>query len=123
MPTVAASVALSPDHETWVLDDGHRDEIRRLAERLGARYLTRPDNAFAKAGNLNHALGEVQATSSPSWMPITFRRPISCSRPSPICDPRSLSFRRRRISTTSTRSSTNGAATAASSTRRPSSTA
>jgi cellulose synthase (UDP-forming) len=61
LPTVAASVALRPAHETWVLDDGRRDEVRRLAERLGARYLTRPDNAHAKAGNLNHALGVVEA--------------------------------------------------------------
>ncbi len=61
MPTVAASIALAPAHETWVLDDGHRDEVRRLAERLGARYLTRPDNAHAKAGNLNHALSVIEA--------------------------------------------------------------
>jgi cellulose synthase (UDP-forming) len=61
LPTVAASVALRPAHETWVLDDGRREEVRRLAERLGARYLTRPDNAHAKAGNLNHALGVVEA--------------------------------------------------------------
>lgn len=61
LPTIAASVALQPAHETWVLDDGRRDEVRRLAERLGARYLSRPDNAHAKAGNLNHALGVVEA--------------------------------------------------------------
>ena len=61
LPTVAASVALRPAHETWVLDDGRREEVRRLAERLGTRYLTRPDNAHAKAGNLNHALGVVEA--------------------------------------------------------------
>ncbi len=61
MPTIAASVALAPAHETWVLDDGRRDDVRHLAERLGARYLTRPDNAHAKAGNLNHALGEISA--------------------------------------------------------------
>lgn len=61
LPTVAASVALRPDHETWVLDDGKRDEVRRMAEHLGARYLTRPDNAHAKAGNLNHALTVVEA--------------------------------------------------------------
>jgi cellulose synthase (UDP-forming) len=56
MPTIAASVALAPAHETWVLDDGRRPEIQELAERLGARYLTRPDNSHAKAGNLNNAL-------------------------------------------------------------------
>lgn len=61
LPTIAASVALEPEHETWVLDDGRRPEIRDLAERLGARYLTRPDNRHAKAGNLNHALGIVDA--------------------------------------------------------------
>ena len=61
LPTVAASVALRPTHETWVLDDGGRDEVRRMAEQLGARYLTRPDNAHAKAGNLNHALTVVEA--------------------------------------------------------------
>jgi cellulose synthase (UDP-forming) len=61
LPTIAASVALAPEHETWVLDDGRRDEIRELAERLGARYLSRPDNRHAKAGNLNHALERIDA--------------------------------------------------------------
>lgn len=61
LPTVAASVALRPAHETWVLDDGRREDVRLMAERLGARYLTRPDNANAKAGNLNHALTVVRA--------------------------------------------------------------
>jgi cellulose synthase (UDP-forming) len=61
LPTIAAAVALKPAHETWVLDDGKREEIRALAETLGARYLTRPDNKHAKAGNLNHALGHIEA--------------------------------------------------------------
>lgn len=61
LPTIAAAVALEPDHETWVLDDGRRDEVRELAEALGARYLTRPDNEGAKAGNLNHALPYIDA--------------------------------------------------------------
>jgi cellulose synthase (UDP-forming) len=61
LPTIAAAVALKPKHETWVLDDGRRDEIRELAETLGARYLSRPSNAHAKAGNLNHALDHVKA--------------------------------------------------------------
>lgn len=43
-------------HTTYVLDDGRRPEVAALAERLGCRYLTRPDNAHAKAGNLNAAL-------------------------------------------------------------------
>ena len=61
LPTIAAAVALKPRHETWVLDDGRRDEIRELAEALGARYLTRPSNAHAKAGNLNNALQHIDA--------------------------------------------------------------
>ena len=60
LPTIAAAVALQPDHETWVLDDGRRDEVRQLAEQLGARYLARPDNRHAKAGNLNYALERIK---------------------------------------------------------------
>jgi cellulose synthase (UDP-forming) len=44
-------------HTTWVLDDGRRPEVRLLANRFGARYLSRPSNENAKAGNINHALG------------------------------------------------------------------
>jgi cellulose synthase (UDP-forming) len=43
-------------HTTWVLDDGHRDDVRKLAERFGARYLARTTNRHAKAGNINNAL-------------------------------------------------------------------
>jgi cellulose synthase (UDP-forming) len=43
-------------HTTWVLDDGRRPDVDRLAERFGANYLTRPDNDGAKAGNINRAL-------------------------------------------------------------------
>ncbi len=39
-----------------VLDDGHRDEVRALAESLGAGYFQGPKQ-HAKAGNLNHAIG------------------------------------------------------------------
>lgn len=44
-------------HTTYVLDDGRRAEVRSLAERFGARYLSRPTNEHAKAGNINSALG------------------------------------------------------------------
>jgi cellulose synthase (UDP-forming) len=59
LPTIAAAVALAPAHETWVLDDGRRPEVSELARRLGARYLTRSSNEYAKAGNLNHALSVI----------------------------------------------------------------
>jgi cellulose synthase (UDP-forming) len=40
----------------WLLDDGRRDEFRNFAAECGIGYLTRPDNAHAKAGNLNSAM-------------------------------------------------------------------
>lgn len=40
-----------------VLDDGRRPWLAELCRRLGVGYITRPDNAHAKAGNINHALG------------------------------------------------------------------
>lgn len=61
LPTVAAAAALEPAHETWVLDDGNRPEVHRLADQLGVRYLTRTDRSGAKAGNVNHALGVIDA--------------------------------------------------------------
>jgi cellulose synthase (UDP-forming) len=61
LPTIAAAIAMRLPHETWVLDDGARPEIARLATELGARYLARPTHEHAKAGNLNHALAIVDA--------------------------------------------------------------
>ena len=61
VPTIAAAMAMEPAHETWVLDDGQRPEIEELARSLGARYLARPTHEHAKAGNLNHALGIIDA--------------------------------------------------------------
>lgn len=39
-----------------LLDDGKRQEFREFAERAGVEYITRDNNAHAKAGNINHAL-------------------------------------------------------------------
>ena len=61
LPAVAAAVAVRLPHETWVLDDGARPEVERLAAQLGARYLARSDRRDAKAGNVNHALQHVDA--------------------------------------------------------------
>jgi cellulose synthase (UDP-forming) len=54
--TLAGCRALTYPHTTYLLDDGRRPEMRALAELAGARYLTRPDNSHAKAGNINAAL-------------------------------------------------------------------
>jgi cellulose synthase (UDP-forming) len=61
LPTIAAAVAVRLPHETWVLDDGRRPWVEELATALGARYLSRPRNTHAKAGNLNHALQVIDA--------------------------------------------------------------
>ncbi|QNE46508.1 glycosyltransferase [Glaciihabitans sp. INWT7] len=54
--TVTAALAIRGSHVTWVLDDGRSDEVRDLAESLGARYVRRLTSGGAKAGNINHAL-------------------------------------------------------------------
>lgn len=54
--TVIGAVGIAYPHQTFLLDDGRRPELREIAERHGAIYVTRPDNQGAKAGNLNHAL-------------------------------------------------------------------
>ncbi len=60
-PTIAASCALQPAHETWVLDDGDRNWLAELCAAMGARYVSRPVHEAAKAGNLNHALALMAA--------------------------------------------------------------
>ena len=55
--TVLAAREMRMSHETWVLDDGRRAEVREMCAELGVRYLTRDSNEHAKAGNLNAALG------------------------------------------------------------------
>lgn len=61
LPTVAAALAMSVEHETYVLDDGDRGWVRAVASELGAAYRTRTDRAHAKAGNINAALREIDA--------------------------------------------------------------
>lgn len=56
--TAIGARAIRYPHQTWILDDGKRDEVRALAAELRVGYLRRPTNEHAKAGNLNHALRE-----------------------------------------------------------------
>jgi cellulose synthase (UDP-forming) len=59
--TIIACQALDYSHKKiYLLDDTRREEIRLLSQELGCQYLTRNDNIYAKAGNLNHALGQTQ---------------------------------------------------------------
>ncbi|MGX1335224.1 cellulose synthase (UDP-forming), partial [Bradyrhizobium japonicum] len=60
--TIIGATGLNyPNYRVWVLDDGRRLWLRRLAQELGCNYLTRPDNRHAKAGNINHGLHHVSA--------------------------------------------------------------
>jgi cellulose synthase (UDP-forming) len=57
--TVLASLGMDyPAGKTkvFILDDGRRKEFREFAAEAGAGYISRSDNAHAKAGNINHAL-------------------------------------------------------------------
>jgi cellulose synthase (UDP-forming) len=44
----------------WVLDDGRREWLRDYCTEHRVGYLTRPDNAHAKAGNINAAIPRTQ---------------------------------------------------------------
>jgi cellulose synthase (UDP-forming) len=64
--TIVGALALDyPRYRVWVLDDGRRPWLEALTARLGANYLTRPDNAHAKAGNINNGLRHVATLSEP----------------------------------------------------------
>ncbi len=71
--TLVGCRAMTYPHTTYVLDDGRRPDVAALAAELGAHYITRPDNAHAKAGNINHALtctsGELIATLDADHVP------------------------------------------------------
>jgi cellulose synthase (UDP-forming) len=59
--TARAAKAITYPHETWILDDGNRPEMKAAAEAEGVGYLTRSADwanmpRHAKAGNLNNAL-------------------------------------------------------------------
>lgn len=54
--TATAAIAIRGAHRTWILDDGHSDEVEELAGELGCGYIRRLTNHGAKAGNVNNAL-------------------------------------------------------------------
>jgi cellulose synthase (UDP-forming) len=58
-PTVLAALAIdwpADKLNIYILDDGRRTEFSEFAKEVGVKYLTRPDNTHAKAGNINNAL-------------------------------------------------------------------
>jgi cellulose synthase (UDP-forming) len=61
METARAARAITYPHQTWILDDGNRPEMREAAEAEGIGWITRSADwenmpRHAKAGNLNNAL-------------------------------------------------------------------
>jgi cellulose synthase (UDP-forming) len=62
-----------PSKTIYILDDTRRSAVQELAATLGCRYLSRPDNRHAKAGNLNHAIalttGEFIAVFDADFVP------------------------------------------------------
>lgn len=64
--TVLGALASSyKNRRVWVLDDGRRPWLAELAASLGCNYLTRSDNAHAKAGNINNAIRHVRSLETP----------------------------------------------------------
>ena len=55
--TILAALAIDyPNHTVYVLDDRRRGWLREYCEKVGARYVTRPDNVGAKAGNIGNGI-------------------------------------------------------------------
>jgi cellulose synthase (UDP-forming) len=54
--TLLAARNMEYAHQTWLLDDGSRPEMRRLAQSLRCRYIARNEPVRGRAGCLNNAL-------------------------------------------------------------------
>ena len=64
--TIVGALSLNyANKRVWVLDDGRRPWLGDLSRQLGANYLTRSDNAHAKAGNINNGLLHVAGLDRP----------------------------------------------------------
>jgi len=75
--TIVGACALDYPKEKlriYVLDDGRREWLRRFCEEKGVTHVIRPDNAHAKAGNLNHgfsgSIGEFVAVFDADFVPF-----------------------------------------------------
>jgi cellulose synthase (UDP-forming) len=59
-PTIVGAMAMAyPNFRVWVCDDGRRSWLKELCARHACEYITRHDNAGAKAGNINNALAHL----------------------------------------------------------------
>jgi cellulose synthase (UDP-forming) len=74
--TIIGCQAIDYPYKTiYLLDDTHRSEVKALAEELGCQYMTRSDDRYAKAGNLNNAItqteGDLIAVFDADFVPTT----------------------------------------------------
>ncbi len=74
--TIMGCQAIEYEPKTiYLLDDTRRENIKELAAELGCKYLTRSNNDYAKAGNLNHAIpkttGEFLVIFDADFVPTT----------------------------------------------------
>jgi len=64
--TIVGALAIEyPNYRLWVCDDGRRPQLQALCEEHGCGYITRHDNAHAKAGNINNALRQLAELPEP----------------------------------------------------------
>jgi cellulose synthase/poly-beta-1,6-N-acetylglucosamine synthase-like glycosyltransferase len=59
--TVIAAKEIEYPHQTWILDDGKNPDLKKFADEIGVKYLSRDQNIGAKAGNLNFGLSHSKA--------------------------------------------------------------
>lgn len=64
-----------PNKKIYLLDDGNRPHIKKMAENLGINYISRDSNEGFKAGNINNALkytdGELIAIFDADHVPVS----------------------------------------------------
>jgi cellulose synthase (UDP-forming) len=64
--TIAGALGMDDaNFRVWMLDDSRRGWVKTLCAELGCRYLSRSDNAHAKAGNINQALKHIAELPDP----------------------------------------------------------
>ncbi len=74
--TIVACQALDYDNKKiYLLDDGKREDIKKLATLLNCNYITRKEHKYAKAGNLNNAInltnGDLIVVFDADFIPTT----------------------------------------------------
>lgn len=64
--TIVGALSLDyPDFTVHVLDDSRREWLKEYCASQGVTYISRPDSRDAKAGNMNHALRQMDAGGTP----------------------------------------------------------